>query len=171
MPFDVMDFVDRVEKKSPGLSRHLGVTYLNWFSPFNKHLKAKLLEWNNTKTRFRIQCHRGVRNHLGGIHAGAIFTLGETCAGFVLIKNFSLKKFRPIMSDVNVKYEKQARGTTFGTAEIKKAEVARINKELKSSKPSFVWLKTKIENDKNELIATVNTKWQLKPWDKIKIKK
>ena len=171
MPFDVFNVVSALEKTSPYLFKKMGSKLLSWISPFNSHLKAQLLEWTPLKASFKIKCHRKVKNHIGGIHAGAIFTLGETCAGFILVRNFSLKKYRPIMSDVSVRYEKQARGATTGTAEVSKADILKIKKGLKDKKPQFIWIETEIKNEKKELIALVKTKWQVKPWDQVRIKK
>ncbi len=166
--FDIFSLVDKIEKTSPALSKKIGIGLLNWISPFNSHLRAQVIDWKPMRAALKIKCHRKVKNHIGGIHAGAIFTLGESCAGFVIIKNFSFKEFRPILTDVTVKFDKQAHGPITGVSELSKLTVAMVKKGLATGKPQFVDMETKIINEKKEVIALVKTKWQIKSWDQVK---
>jgi acyl-coenzyme A thioesterase PaaI-like protein len=170
MPFDYFKILEKFEAKAPGLSRNISVKVLGLVSPFNSHLKARILDWSRESTTLEVRLHRGVKNHVGGIHAGAIFTLGETCAGLIIIKNFSFNEYRPIMSDVTVHFSKQARGTIVGVARVDRASLSKVEQGLKKGLPQMLELDTEILNSKNELIASVKTKWQIKSWDQIKTK-
>jgi acyl-coenzyme A thioesterase PaaI-like protein len=171
MPFDAMMWAEKLENASPAIANRVSMKLLGFVSPFNSHLKLKLGEWKKTKVKIFLGCHRGVKNHVGSIHAGALFTLGETCAGLLIIKNFSFKNHRPLMSEVEVKYDKQARGTVHGISEISEKALDEAREVLKKDEVPFIPMKTLIYNDKNELIATVKTMWQVKPWTKVRGKK
>jgi len=171
MQFDPMLLAEKIESVSPGVANQVTMKILGLVSPFNSHLKAKLAVWEKTKVKINLKCHRGVRNHVGSIHAGALFTLGETCAGLLIIKNFNFKNHRPLMSEVEVKYDKQARGPIYGICEIPKKNIDEAKETLKKNEVPFIPMKTLIYNDKDELIATVKTKWQVKPWTLVRGKK
>ena len=171
MPFDYFKLMTQLEKRAPALSKKISIKILGLVSPFNSHLKARLLNWTKESASLEVPLHRGVKNHIGGIHAGAIFTLGETCAGLVIIKNFSFSKYRPIMTDVSVKYSIQARGKITGVTTVKRSSINKVNQGLMSGSPQTIALETRILNSKKEELALVKTKWQIKSWDQIKIKK
>jgi acyl-coenzyme A thioesterase PaaI-like protein len=168
MQFDLIPIAEILEAASPSLANSLSMRALGLISPFNAHLKAKLLLWGKNKSKIEIKCHRGIRNHVGSIHAGALFTLGETCAGIIIIRNFSFKNFRPLMSDVKVKYSKQARGKVFGTSHLAPGALKKAQKELKEKKIPFIPMETIITDEKNNVIAEVKTIWQVKPWKQVR---
>lgn len=170
MPFDPFALISSLEKKSPKLARCVAMCALSWMSPFNRHLKARLIEWTNEKTVISVKRIRRVRNHVGSIHAGALFTLGETCAGLVIIRNFPFGKYRPLMSDVKVNYSKQARGDVVGECVLSAADLAKMYEALQRDEIPSLEMTTNIMNDQNEIIAVVTTQWQVKPWQLVKLK-
>ena len=170
MPFDPFAFIKGLEQNSPRLARLATMCALSLMSPFNRHLKARLLEWTDEKALIEVRRIRRVRNHVGSIHAGALFTLGETCAGLVIIRNFPFKKFRPLMSDVKVTYSKQARGNVTGEAIIPPADIARMHETIKQGEVPSIEVTTNIFNDQKEIIAVVTTLWQVKSWQLVKLK-
>lgn len=170
MPFDPFSAIAKLERKSPALARFVAINFLSWLSPFNAHLGSRLVEWTDEKCVIAIKRHRGVRNHVKSIHAGALFTLGETCAGLVIIRNFPFAKYRPLMSDVKVNYSKQARGDVTGECVIPKETVARMLREIVAEQIPFVEVVTNIMNDQKEIIAVVTTTWQVKQWGLVRTK-
>jgi len=171
MPFDPLMWAEKIEMASPPLARSLTMIALGLVSPFNFQLRGQLAQWSKTKSVMKIQCRRPLRNHVGSIHAGALFTLGETCAGLVIIKNFNFKNHRPLMSKVQVIYEKQARGDVYGVCEVSEKILEAAHKTLKSKKVPFISVKTLIFDNQDQLIARVKTTWQVKPWKQVRRKK
>jgi acyl-coenzyme A thioesterase PaaI-like protein len=73
------------------------------------------------------------RNHIGGPHAGAIFTLGETSAALLLATQFSgwLDRFVPLAVGANIRWVKKVR--TDVTAEVRMdRDPAEIEAELEA---------------------------------------
>jgi acyl-coenzyme A thioesterase PaaI-like protein len=171
MHFDPIKLVERFESTSPALTNKLTILALNFMSPFNAHLHAKIASWTKAGIQINLNCHRGVKNHVGSIHAGALFTLGETCAGLVLIRNFSFEEHRPLMSEVSVVYEKQARQTVHGKSEISEEFLSKARKSLKKGEVPFIPMVTQIVDDQGLKIAEVKTVWQIKPWNQVRVKK
>lgn len=170
MPFDPFQSLVRLERKSPKLVHIAAMCFLSWISPFNAHLRAKMLEWTDRRCHIKLVRRRGVRNHVGSIHAGALFTLGETCAGLVIVRNFPFEKYRPLMSDVKVSYSKQARGDVTGEAEVLPEEISRIMSVISDGEIPFTEISTVIRNKDGETIAVVGTTWQIKSWDQVRTK-
>ncbi len=168
MPFDPFRFIAGVEKKSPKLAHAMVMTFLSFLSPFNRHLKAKMIDWTDEKAVIAVKRRRRVRNHVGSIHAGALFTLGETCAGLVIIRNFPFANYRPLMSDVRVTYSKQARGDVVGECVIPAATITRMKAEIDAGDVPLVEVITAISNDQGEVIANVATTWQVKAWQLVR---
>lgn len=170
MPFDPFAFIKGLESNSPRLARMATMCALSLMSPFNRHLKARMLEWTDERAVVEVRRIRRVRNHVGSIHAGALFTLGETCAGLVIIRNFPFKHFRPLMSDVKVSYTKQARGDVVGEAIIPPADIARMHQTIMQGEVPTIDVTTNIFNDQKEIVAVVTTAWQVKSWQLVKLK-
>lgn len=170
MPFDPFSWVLRLEHKSPALARIVTMAALGWMSPFNRHLRSTLLAWDGSLCRIQVKRRRRVRNHVGSIHAGALFTLGETCAGLVIIRNFPFSGYRPLMSEVRVTYSKQARGDVIGECRIDPASLQKMLDTLTQGEIPSVEMVTSIMNADDEVIAVVTTQWQVKPWQLVKLK-
>lgn len=168
MPFDPFYAIARLEEKSPKLGHWVAMAFLSYLSPFNRHLKAKMLGWSDNSCVIAVKRRRGVRNHVGSIHAGALFTLGETCAGLVIIRNFPFGGFRPLMSDVRVNYSKQARGDVTGKCVIPPETIVRMHEDLAKGVIPSVEVVTEVHDKDNLLLATVTTVWQVKPWGQVK---
>lgn len=65
-----------------------------------------------------------VTNHIGTMHAGAMFTLGETASGGAMIGAFQdkLGQIRPVAAEASIRYTRLARGRL--TAEARCSEPA-----------------------------------------------
>ncbi len=170
MPFDPFSLIACIEKFSPQLGRSAAMLGLSWMSPFNRHLRARLLDWTPEKAVIAVKRRRRIRNHVGSIHAGALFTLGETCAGLVIIRNFPFGGFRPLMSDVRVTYSKQARGDVIGECSVHPDAIAKMREVIASGEVPSIEMVTNILNTDHEIIAVVTTQWQVKPWQLVKLK-
>lgn len=165
MRYDPFRWLVGFEPRHPRLARFLAMRILGFVSPFNSHLGAEMLEWTDRRCAISLRRRRKVRNHVGSIHAGALFTLGETCAGLVIVRNFPFQRFRPLMSEVRITYSKQARGDVTGTAEMPAEEVDRMLAVIGQGEIPFTELVTHITNRDGEIVAEVTTLWQVKSWD------
>lgn len=138
--------------------------------PFNLPHKFKFIELSDKKVQVRLPFIKKNKNHLGGIHACATATLGEYTAGLSLIKIFGSSSHRLIMEEIHVNYIKQAKEELIGEVLIDPNEVCRITDELRDVRSSKMNIVTNILNKNLEVVAVVQTKWQLKCWDKVSFK-
>lgn len=170
MRFDPFRSIVRLEKKSPKLARFIAINFLSQLSPFNAHLGAKMVEWSDNSCKIFLKRRRKVCNHVKAIHAGALFTLGETCAGLIIIRNFPFEGFRPLMSDVKVSYFKQGRDDVTGEAHIPSEKIAAMHADLARGEIPKIDVVTDIYDQNRLLIASVTTVWQVKPWKLVQTK-
>lgn len=168
MRFDPFKWIVGLERKSPKLARFVAISALSFISPFNAHLGSKLVEWTDQDCKIFVRRRRRVRNHVSTIHAGALFTLGETCAGLVIIRNFPFEGFRPLMSDVKVSYFKQARDDVTGEAHVPPEKIAAMHADLARGEIPKIEIVTNIYDHARLLIASVTTVWQVKPWKDVR---
>lgn len=164
MRFDPFQAIANLEKKHPKFARFIAMLLLSRISPFNAHLAAKMLEWSDNGCKILVKRRRKVRNHVATIHAGALFTLGETCAGLIIIRNFPFGGFRPLMSDVHATYSKQARDDVTGEAYIPPEKIAAMHADLARGEIPKIDVVTDMYDKNRLLIASVTTVWQVKPW-------
>ncbi len=137
---------------------------LNLAIPFNIPHKFKYIELSDYKAIIEIPYSKLNQNHLGGIHACAIATLGEYPAGLIILKHFGIANYRIIMKDLKVDYIKQAKESLRGQADLTIEDVEVIKEELREKNQSNINMITNIMNSHDEVIAIVQTTWQLKNW-------
>ena len=106
-------------------------------SPFHATLGAKVVAIDHRSATLTLDCPEGLRNHLGGPHAGALFGLAETAAASVLLSVFDdlvRKGVLPVIKSAEIRYQRIAIGvvtamaTFAGDEQQVRAEVAEHGK-------------------------------------------
>lgn len=141
-----------------------------WIIPFNRPHRLRIEQLEDHQCLTKIPYRRTNWNHLKGIHAGAIATIGEFTAGILLIWNFGMSKYRLILSRLEVEYHYQGKTHLHALAQFDPAEKQRIREILEKGEPALVEMKTEIEDLQKNKIATVKTVWQMKSWNAVKTK-
>lgn len=109
-------------------------------------------------------------NHIGGVHACAMATVGEYCAGMALLSSFGISKYRLILSELNVKYTYQGRVDLEGICYPNQIDVEAVKSGLEKENKYLQPLKTIIRDLNGKEVAEVTTVWQLKNWEHVKTK-
>ena len=138
--------------------------------PFNAPHGFKIKEINDDAVIITLPNRKLNHNHLGGIHACAMATVGEFCAGMSLLKSFGVSKYRLILSDIHVKYTYQGRCDLEGSCSPRQIDIEAANKILDSEGKYLQKLETLLRDKNGKEVAIVTTTWQLKSWDKVKTK-
>jgi len=128
--------------------------------PFNKFLGLQRADSNNDFI-FKLEHKNEYQNHLGTIHASALFALAEASSGEYLLNQF--KDYRldliSVVRKVEVKYSKPANGTIFSKACIIDTEVIDIINELKNKNRARIKVKVDVCNDNGEKVFTSTFDW------------
>ncbi len=136
--------------------------------PFNKPHGISFKKLSSFESVMTMKNKRGNHNHLGGIHACAIATVGEFSAGILLCKNFEMNSFRVIMKEISVTYSSQARKDIISTATIDASVVEDLKKRIVLDAQADVDLVSEIKDITGKNIALVKTSWQLKSWKEVR---
>ena len=135
---------------------------------FNAPHGFKIKELSEENIRISLPNRKLNHNHLGGIHACAMATVGEYCAGMSLLKTFGASQYRLILSDLHVKYTYQGRSDLEGTCSPRQIDKDAVKKVLDSDGKYLQKLETLIRDKNGKDVAIVTTTWQLKSWDQVK---
>jgi uncharacterized protein (TIGR00369 family) len=102
-------------------------------------LNLEFLELGAGTAVLRMPDQQAYHNHIGGPHAGAMFTLGESASGALVLGNFAehLDTVVPLAVEANIAYKKVAMGPVIATATMTRT-VADILADLESgTRPEF----------------------------------
>ncbi|MBV1856648.1 DUF4442 domain-containing protein [Catellatospora tritici] len=105
-----------------------------------------------------------VHNHVGGPHAGAVYSLGETASGAVVLAAFGgeLHRVTPLAVRGGIAYKKLALGPVTATAVLGRP-VAEVLGELEAgSRPEFD-VSVTIANAEGVTTAEMTITWTLRP--------
>lgn len=138
--------------------------------PFNAPHGFRLKTLNDDAVVIELPNRKLNHNHIGGIHACAIATLGEFCAGMSLLKSFGISKYRLILSELNVVYTYQGRNRLEGSCSTHQIDKEAVRTGLETSGIYSQTLKTIIRDVNGNEVAIATTTWQLKKWDIVKTK-
>ncbi len=138
--------------------------------PFNKPHDFQIVRADENSVTTFAKYKRVNFNHIKGIHACALATIGEFSAGTCLIKKFGMEKYRFILKTLNAEYHYQGKMDVYSTTTISDEQVNKVKEELNKDDKSLITLISEIENKKGERVATITTTWQLKEWSKTKVK-
>lgn len=132
-----------------------------WGIPFNRGmgLKIKTLSPDFVEIEAIEKTRR--KNHIGGAHACFLTLLSEYPAGLLLAQNFSPEKYRLILKELHIDYQKQGKGALYS-----KSNKPESFPEFKDGQ-TFIDMVTEIFNQNGDLVSTCQTKWQLKEWNKV----
>ncbi len=137
--------------------------------PFNRPHGFKVVGIDDDTIISCAPYRRKNHNHLRGIHACAIATIGEFSAGFLLLSKLDLTQYRLIMSKLEVEYLYQAKQEITAKANLSEEEFQRMVIEpLKDQESCNIVMVTEISDGDANKVALAKTSWQIKRWDKVR---
>ena len=103
-------------------------------------------------------------NHVGGPHAGAMFTLAESASGAIVLAAFGdqLSRAVPLAVRAEIGYKKLAMGAVTATAELGRP-VADVLAELDAGKRPEFPVEVKIAREDGAVTGEMTIIWTLRP--------
>lgn len=112
----------------------------------------------------RLPDQKAYHNHIGGPHAGAMFTLGESASGAIVMANFGdqLHRLVPLAVEARIRYLKIAMGPVTAKATLNRP-LADINAEIEAgtTRPEF-GVDIEIADEAGNVTGAMTVLWTLK---------
>lgn len=141
---------------------------LKFIIPFNSAHGIRLISIHEKEVRAILPKRRRNLNHIQSIHACAIATVGEFCAGMSLLQSFPSSEFRLILSNLKVEYLYQGRTDLTGSIQTHPGFIAAAKDEIQLDGKSMMELETLVTDTAKNVVAKVQTTWQIKLWNQVK---
>lgn len=115
----------------------------------------------------RLRDTEAYRNHVGGPHAGAMFTLGESASGALVLANFGdrLADATPLAVEATIRYLKLAMGDVTATARMSRP-AEDVLAELDAGKRPEFRVDIEIASADGTVTGEMMVLWTLKPMRK-----
>ena len=132
--------------------------------PFVRTLGLEFLELSAERAVLRLPDDPAMHNHVGGPHAGAMFTLGESATGAIVLGSFAdlLATHTPLAYGAQIRYRELARGPV--TAEATLATPAdTVRGTLAAEGKARFDVQVVLRDAAGTLTAEMTVTWALRP--------
>ncbi|MBX6381967.1 MAG: YiiD C-terminal domain-containing protein [Microbispora sp.] len=112
----------------------------------------------------RLADREDLHNHVGGPHAGALFTLAETASGAAMLSAFGdqLSRAVPLATEAKIRYVKFAKGEVTATATLRADREAVVARLDAGERPEFE-VAVEIRNAEGVVVSEMTVSWTLRP--------
>jgi acyl-coenzyme A thioesterase PaaI-like protein len=130
--------------------------------PFTRELGFGIERAAEGEVRMTLPEAAATRNLAGTVHAGALFTFGETVAG-VAAGLETLDRAFPFARRAEIRYRRPAQGIVHGLARVETAEVRRVLRELARDGRSELTVAVKLEGADGQTLAEMDVEYAFRP--------
>ncbi|MFJ4901986.1 MULTISPECIES: DUF4442 domain-containing protein [unclassified Streptomyces] len=132
--------------------------------PMVRTLNLEFLESTAERAVVRLPDRADFHNHLGGPHAGAMFTLAESASGAIVMAAFGdqLTRAVPLAVKAEIGYQKLAMGVVTATATLGRP-VAEVVAELDEGKRPEFPVTIRIQRADGAVTGEMTVVWTLRP--------
>jgi acyl-coenzyme A thioesterase PaaI-like protein len=132
--------------------------------PMVRTLKLEYLETTPEKAVLALPDQSEYHNHVGGPHAGAMFTLGESASGAVVLAAFGdqLSRAVPLAVSAEIAYKKLARGSVTATATLGRPAADVVAELDEGRRPEFP-VAVAIQREDGAVTGEMTVVWTLRP--------
>lgn len=132
--------------------------------PLVRTLNLEFLETGAERAVLRLPDQPAYHNHLGGPHAGAMFSLAESASGAVVLGAFGdqLHRAVPLAVDASIAYRKLAMGAVTATAVLRRPRQEVIAELDKGERPEFT-VGVELTREDGAVTGEMTVTWTLRP--------
>lgn len=141
---------------------------MRFIVPFNRPHGFRVLAISDEAVKTFAPYRKKNWNHVKGIHACALATVGELAAGLTLMSHFSPLTYRIIMANITIDYHYQAKKDIVATSQFSASLKESLSREIDHAGKVMQTVITELHDTDGQLVATVKTTWQIKPWKTVK---
>ena len=132
--------------------------------PFIRTLGLQYDEISTDRAVLRMPDRDDLHNHVGGPHAGAMFALGESASGAVVLANFMdvMDRVTPLAAAADIAYTAVAKGDVTATARIDGDRTEVLAQLDEGRTPKFTVLVT-LADASGMTTGEMTVRWALRP--------
>lgn len=139
--------------------------------PFNRPHGFRIQTISKQRMQIFGPYRRANHNHIRGIHACAIATAAEFSAGFLLLTNLDPSRFRLIMAKLEADYSYQAKEDIVAESLLPEERLqSEVVLPLRERDLTTILMTTEVRDVSGNMVAAIETTWQVKRWDKVRTK-
>jgi acyl-coenzyme A thioesterase PaaI-like protein len=138
--------------------------FLSASVPMVRTLNLEYLETTAERAVLRLPDQPAFHNHVGGPHAGALFTLAESASGAIVLAAFGdqLSRAVPLAVGAEIAYRKLAMGPVTAVAELRRPAAEVVAELDAGQRPEFPVI-VRIEREDGTVTAEMTITWTLRP--------
>jgi acyl-coenzyme A thioesterase PaaI-like protein len=132
--------------------------------PMARTLNLEFLETTPEKAVVALPDQSEFHNHVGGPHAGAMFTLGESASGAIVLAAFGeqLSRAVPLAVSAQIAYKKLAMGPVTATATLGRPAAEVVAELDAGQRPEFP-VSIAIQRGDGAVTGEMTVVWTLRP--------
>ncbi|MCF2527635.1 DUF4442 domain-containing protein [Yinghuangia soli] len=132
--------------------------------PLVRTLGLEFVELSRDHAILRLPDNSDFHNHVGGPHAGAMFSLGESASGAIVLAAFGdqLGRAVPLAVGSEIRYKKLAMGTVLAEARLGRPAEDVVAELDKGERPEFP-VSIEIRTEDGTPTAEMTIVWTLRP--------
>ncbi len=132
--------------------------------PLVRTLGIDYLEVTETSAHLRLPDRADLHNHVGGLHAGAMFSLGESASGAVVLGAFAdlLDRATPLAAGAEISYLTLALGDVDAVATLG-ADSEAVRAELETGGLPKFPVEVELRDAAGTVTGRMTVRWALKP--------
>ncbi|WP_405017497.1 DUF4442 domain-containing protein [Kitasatospora sp. NBC_00070] len=132
--------------------------------PMAHTLNLEYLETSPERAVLQLPDQPAYHNHVGGPHAGAMFTLAESASGCIVLAAFGdqLHRAVPLAVKAEIAYKKLAKGVVTATATLDRPAADVVAELDKGERPEFT-VTVDITRADGDVTGVMTITWTLRP--------
>lgn len=132
--------------------------------PMARTLNLEFTETTAERAVVRLPDQADFHNHVGGPHAGAMFTLAESASGAIVLAAFGdqLSRAVPLAVRAEIGYKKLAKGPVTATARLGRAAADVVAELDAGTRPEFP-VEVEITREDGDVTGVMSIDWTLRP--------
>jgi acyl-coenzyme A thioesterase PaaI-like protein len=130
--------------------------------PFTRNLGFAIERAADGEVHMILPDAETTRNLAGTVHAGALYTFGETVAG-VAAGLETLDRAFPFARRAEIRYRRPARGVVHGRARVESSEVERVLGELSRDGRSELSVSVRLTGADDQTVAEMDVDYAFRP--------
>ncbi|MGW5200221.1 DUF4442 domain-containing protein [Streptomyces spiralis] len=132
--------------------------------PMVRTLNLEYLETTPERAVLSLPDQGEYRNHVGGPHAGAMFTLGESASGAIVLAAFGdqLSRAVPLPVNAQIAFKKIALGPVKATATLGRPAAEVVAELDEGRRPEFP-VAVRIQREDGAVTGEMTVIWTLRP--------